>query len=74
MPNSGVIDLGNGKYRYLTERECFRLMGFDDEDFDKLRAIYPPRKGKLSSILYKHAGNSIVVNVLEGISYELYNR
>lgn len=74
MPNSGVIDLGNGKYRYLTERECFRLMGFDDEDFDKLRAIYPPRKGKLSSILYKQAGNSIVVNVLEGISYELYNR
>ena len=74
MPNLGVIDLGNGKYRYLTERECFRLMGFDDEDFDKLRAIYPPKKGKLSSILYKQAGNSIVVNVLEGISYELYNR
>ena len=49
-------------------------MGFDDEDFDKLRAIYHPRKGKLSSILYKQSGNSIVVNVLEGISYELYNR
>ena len=74
VPNSGVIDLGNGKYRYLIEREYFRLMGFDDEDFDKLRAIYPQRKGKLSSILYKQAGNSIVVNVLEGISNELYNR
>lgn len=24
-PNSGVISLGNGKYRYLTERECWRL-------------------------------------------------
>lgn len=42
-------------------------MGFDDEDFDKLRAIYPQRKGKLSSILYKQAGNSIVVNVIEDI-------
>ena len=25
-PNSGVIDKGEGKYRYLTEKECFRLM------------------------------------------------
>lgn len=72
VPNSGVIDLGNGKYRYLTERECFRLMGFDDEDFDKLRTIYPQRKGKLSSILYKQAGNSIVVNALEMIIKTCY--
>ena len=71
IPNSGIIDLGNGKYRYLTERECFRLMGFDDEDFNKLKAIYPGRKGKLSSILYKQAGNSIVVNVLEVILKEI---
>ena len=71
IPNSGIIDLSNGKYRYLTERECFRLMGFDDEDFNKLKAIYPGRKGKLSSILYKQAGNSIVVNVLEAILKEI---
>ncbi len=71
IPNSGIIDLGNDRYRYLTERECFRLMGFDDEDFDKLKAIYPGRKGKLSSILYKQAGNSIVVNVLEAILKEI---
>ena len=71
IPNSGIIDLGNAKYRYLTERECFRLMGFDDEDFNKLKAIYPGRKGKLSSILYKQAGNSIVVNVLEAILREI---
>ena len=71
IPNSGIIDLANGKYRYLTERECFRLMGFDDEDFNKLKAIYPGRKGKLSSILYKQAGNSIVVNVLEAILKEI---
>ena len=71
IPNSGIIDLCNGKYRYLTERECFRLMGFNDEDFNKLKAIYLGRKGKLSSILYKQAGNSIVVNVLEAILKEI---
>ena len=71
IPNSGIIDIGNGKYRYLTERECFRLMGFDDEDFNKLRSIYKQRKGTTSSILYKQAGNSIVVNVLEAILKEI---
>lgn len=71
IPNAGIIDIGNGKYRYLTERECLRLMGFDDEDFDKLRVIYPQRKGTTSSILYKQAGNSIVVNVLEAILKEI---
>lgn len=74
VPNSGLVDIGNGKYRYLTERECLRLMGFDDEDFDKIRAIYPKRPGKTSSILYKQSGNSIVVNVLEAILNEIYRR
>lgn len=71
VPNAGVIDLHNGKYRYLTERECFRLMGFDDVDFKKLRAIYPQRANTTSSILYKQASNSIVVGVLESILIEL---
>lgn len=43
--------------RYLTEKECFRLMGFDDIDFEKI-------KDTKSSYLYKQAGNSIVVDVL----------
>lgn len=47
IPNSGIIDIGNDKYRYLTERECFRLMGFDDEDFNKLKAIYPKKKREI---------------------------
>lgn len=72
VPNAGIIDIGCGKYRYLTERECFRLMGFDDEDFYILRSIYPQRKGTTSSILYKQAGNSIVVEVLESIIRELF--
>lgn len=54
------------RIRKLTPRECFRLMGFDDSDFDKV-------DGKLSNTqLYKQAGNSIVVNVLEEIYKELF--
>ena len=64
VPNSGIIDIGNGKYRYLTERECLRLMGFDDSDINKLEEAHPRRKNCTSSKLYKQAGNSIVVDVL----------
>lgn len=34
-----VIDRGGGRYRYLTERECWRLMGYTDEDFDRAKAV-----------------------------------
>ncbi|MBS4750424.1 DNA (cytosine-5-)-methyltransferase [Carnobacteriaceae bacterium zg-ZUI78] len=72
IPNAGIVDLKNGKYRYLTERECFRLMGFSNDDFNKLREIYPEKENKTSSILYKQAGNSIVVDVLEAILKEIF--
>ena len=51
----------NLRIRKLTPKECFRLMGFDDIDAD--------RAAKVNSNvqLYKQAGNSIVVNVLEAI-------
>lgn len=44
--------------RKLTPRECWRLMGFDDADFDKAQAV------NSNTQLYKQAGNSIVVDVL----------
>lgn len=47
--------------RKLTPRESWRLMGFTDDDFDKAKAI------NSNAQLYKQAGNSIVVNVLEGV-------
>lgn len=47
--------------RNITERECFRLMGFADEDFEKAEKV------NSNSQLYKQAGNSIVVDVLENI-------
>ena len=72
VPNSGIIDIGNGKYRYLTERECLRLMGFDDSDIDKLEEAHPRRKNCTSSKLYKQAGNSIVVDVLMAIIKEIH--
>ena len=53
------------RIRKLTPRECFRLMGFLDDDFDKI-------KGISNSQLYKMAGNSIVVNVLTEIFKELF--
>ena len=49
------------RIRKLTPKECWRLMGFDDEDFYKAEAV------NSNSQLYKQAGNSIVVDVLEAI-------
>nr|WP_278430327.1 DNA cytosine methyltransferase [Brevibacillus laterosporus] len=66
-PNSGIVPLGDGCYRLLTERECWRLMGFDDHDFDIVAAEHPTRAGCMNGMLYKQAGNSIVVDVLEAI-------
>lgn len=53
--NQAVVE--QFRIRKLTPRECWRLMGFSDEDFDKV-------KGVSNTQLYKQAGNSIVVNVL----------
>lgn len=46
--------------RKITPLECFRLMGFTDKDFHKI-------KGVSNTQLYKQAGNSVVVSVLEEI-------
>lgn len=49
------------RIRKLTPCECFKLMGFDEEDYIKASKV------NSNSQLYKQAGNSIVVNVLEKI-------
>lgn len=56
------------RIRKLTPKECWRLMGFDDADFDKAKKV------NSNTQLYKQAGNSIVVNVVEEIFKELLNR
>lgn len=57
------------RIRKLTPKECFRLMGFDDKDIDILID-----NGMSNPQLYKMAGNSIVVDVLEEILVELLNQ
>lgn len=68
MENHGTItatQLSNLRIRKLTPKECFRLMGVKDEDFEKAR------KNQSDSSLYHLAGDSIVVNVLMAIFKEL---
>ena len=75
-PNSGLITYLNGaegktKWRYLTPRECFMLMGFDEADYEKAVSINPEYiKGRrlfTNEKMIKMAGNSICVDVLEAI-------
>lgn len=58
----------NDEYRIrkLTPRECLRLMGVDDSDIDKMEAV------NSNNQLYKQAGNSIVVPVLEAIFSRMF--
>lgn len=74
-PNSGnlYVDFDNGKapFRYLTPRECFLLMGFDENDYEKVMAGNFEVKKNTNMFtrdnLIKMAGNSIAVNVLEAV-------
>lgn len=53
------------RIRKLTPKECWRLMDFSDEDFEKAEKV------NSNTQLYKQAGNSIVVNVLVAILGQL---
>lgn len=68
--SAAVLISEDGEYcfriRKLTPKECWRLMGFQDDDFEKARSI-----GMSDTQLYKQAGNSIVVNVLVEIFKKL---
>lgn len=54
-----AVAKANLRIRKLTPKECFRLMGFDDESFHRAEAV------NSNTQLYKQAGNSIVVPVVE---------
>jgi len=54
------------KVRKLTPLECLKIMGFDEEDYKKLKDA-----GISDTQIYKQAGNSIAVNVAEAIFKEL---
>lgn len=81
------------RIRKLTPRECFRLMGVNDDDISKIQN-YPLVKDETGDFIapagleakdikksiisesqqYKMAGNSIVVQVLEGIFTQLFRK
>ena len=67
--NHGTVTatMQNLRIRKLTPKECWRLMGFDDSDFEKAEKV------NSNSQLYKQAGNSIVVPVLEYIIKGLFD-
>jgi DNA (cytosine-5)-methyltransferase 1 len=56
-----VFDIGDGQYRFLTERECWRLQGYSDKDYESAAKV------NTSRVLYKQSGNSIPVTIFESI-------
>lgn len=66
--NLGVlVDNEPIRIRKLTPKECWRLQGFEDEQYEKAAAI------NSNSQLYKQAGNAVTVNVVEEIGKHIMN-
>ena len=65
------------RVRKLTQKECWRLMGFQDQDFERAKSAMNENiyggADRSGSQLYKQAGNSIVVDVLCAILDELHS-
>lgn len=57
----------NDKIRKITPRECWRLMGIIDDDFNKVLSCC------CDSHLYKQAGNGVVVNVIAAIINQFFD-
>lgn len=60
-PNSGIVPIGEDKFRLLTERECWRLQGYSDKDYGAAASV----NGKTA--LYMQSGNSIPVTIFEAL-------
>jgi DNA (cytosine-5)-methyltransferase 1 len=60
----GLVERG-GRIRRLMPRECLRLQGFDEDQIDKILAINSDAQ------VYKQAGNSVTVNVIEAIGHRI---
>ncbi|GAB0170532.1 DNA cytosine methyltransferase [Lysinibacillus sp. CTST325] len=58
--------LDNGRWRRITPKEAFRIQGYPDWAIDRAIAV------NSDSQLYKQAGNSVTVNVIEAIGKKLY--
>lgn len=65
-----VVERPDGTFRFLTERECWRLQGYSDEEFEAAESV-TPKDGNFRRPLYVQAGNSIPVPIFESIFSEL---
>ncbi len=75
-PNTGIIKFENDladklNYRFISNREAFRLMGFENNDFEKLKPLISKNILTKES-LYRQAGNSIIVTILEALINLIY--
>ena len=66
VPFNFGIRIPNDMFRVPTSCECWRLMGFSDDDHKRASSVCDEKQ------LYQQAGNSIVVNVLMAIFKELF--
>ncbi|AMD81112.1 Cytosine-specific methyltransferase [Mycoplasmopsis canis PG 14] len=71
IPCTGVIKhennlIGKLNYRFITPKEAFMLMGFAENDFNKIRPLYEKNILTKDS-LYRQAGNSIVVESITSV-------
>lgn len=62
---TAILPIQNYRIRKLTPKECFRLMGVKDEDFEKVK------KHQSDSSLYHLAGDSIIIDVIKSIIQQL---
>lgn len=62
-----LSDVSNFGIRKLTPKECWRLMGLSDSDYDKASAV-----GVANTNLYKQAGNGIITNCVKSLAEHLY--
>ena len=58
---ASILDAGNGRYRFLTDKECWLLQGYYLEDYQNAAKVSSKRT------LYRQAGNSIPVTIFESI-------
>ncbi len=73
-PNAGAVPLPKGRFRVITELEGWLLMGFTKADFEAAESVAKVKPGFKCGALYKQAGNSMPVPVLEAIFEVIYGQ
>ncbi len=79
-PRKDINDIPYASYRFIQPKESYRLMGFDAKDYEKAKAMMKKAVKNAKrietaprDILWKQAGNSLPVNVMEAIFFWIIN-